>query len=98
MAGLLRRRLPLVVRRVVTLIPALLILGLGVDPTWALVVSQVLLSFGIPFALVPLLRLTGDRAIMGKSVNGRVVGMLLGGVVLLVVALNLTLIVLTVAG
>ena len=96
MQGLLMRRIPIFVRRVVTLIPALLILGLGADPTQSLVISQVLLSFGIPFALIPLLRLTNDRAVMGESVNGRPVRLALGVIVVLVVALNLALIYLTV--
>ncbi|TQL47472.1 manganese transport protein [Homoserinimonas aerilata] len=98
MEGLLHRRIPIFVRRVVTMIPALIVLGLGVSPTWALVVSQVFLSFGIPFALVPLLRLTNDRSLMGEAVNRRWVSWALGIVVLLVVALNLALIVLTLAG
>jgi manganese transport protein len=98
MAGLLKRRIPLFARRVVTLIPAVVILAVGVDPTWALVLSQVFLSFGIPFALVPLLRLTSDRAVMGASANGRVVRWVLATLVVLVVALNLALIVLTVLG
>ncbi len=96
MQGLLMRRIPIFVRRVVTLIPALLILALGADPTQSLVISQVLLSFGIPFALIPLLRLTNDRAVMGESVNGRPVRLALGVIVVLVVALNLALIYLTV--
>ena len=69
MSGLLRIRVPLVVRRLVTLIPALLILGLGVDPTVALVLSQVVLSFGIPFALVPLVWLTARRGVLGAFRN-----------------------------
>ncbi|TXP86608.1 divalent metal cation transporter, partial [Escherichia coli] len=69
MQGLLRTRVPLVTRRLVTLIPALAVLALGVDPTLALVLSQVVLSFGIPFALIPLVRLTADRALMGEHVN-----------------------------
>jgi manganese transport protein len=97
-AGLLKRRIPLFARRVVTLIPAVVILAVGVDPTWALVLSQVFLSFGIPFALVPLLRLTSDRAVMGESANGRVVRWVLATIVVLVVALNLALIGLTVLG
>jgi manganese transport protein len=98
MAGLLHKRIPLFARRVVTLLPALAILAVGVDPTWALVLSQVFLSFGIPFALVPLLRLTSDRAVMGESANGRVVRWVLATIVVLVVALNLALVVLTLAG
>jgi manganese transport protein len=95
MAGLLKRRIPIFVRRVVTLIPALLILGLSVDPTLALVLSQVLLSFGIPFALIPLARLTSDRALMGVSVNNRFMRIALGTIVVLVVSLNVALIILT---
>jgi manganese transport protein len=96
MAGLIRRRIPVFLRRLITLIPALVVLGIGVDPTWVLIVSQVLLSFGIPFALVPLLRLTSDRTLMGEQANGRSVRVLLTVVVVLVVALNLALILLTV--
>lgn len=71
MHGLLRVRLPLLARRLVTLIPALIILGLGVDPTLALVLSQVVLSFGIPFALVPLVVLTAQRRTLGTWANRR---------------------------
>ncbi|WP_207632139.1 Nramp family divalent metal transporter [Occultella kanbiaonis] len=98
MAGLLHRRIPVLARRAVTLVPALILLAAGVDPTWALVVSQVVLSFGIPFALVPLLRLTSDRTLMGESANGPVIRWLLTGIVVAVVALNLGLIVLTLTG
>lgn len=98
MEGLLHKRIPLFARRVITLIPALVILGFGIDPTWALVLSQVFLSFGIPFALVPLLRLTSDRTVMGDSANSRGVRWVLATIVLLVVALNLALIVLTIIG
>jgi manganese transport protein len=71
MAGFLRRHLPVLVRRLVTLAPALLVLLLGADPTTALVWSQVVLCFGIPFALVPLLWLTSRRDVMGGWVNRR---------------------------
>ncbi len=98
MEGLLQKRIPLLVRRVVTLIPALVLLGIGVDPTQALVLSQVLLSFGIPFALIPLLRLTNDRAVMQEQVNGLPMRYALGTIVVLVVALNLALIGLSVLG
>ncbi len=92
MAGLLHLRIPVFVRRIVTLIPALVVLGIGVDPTLALIVSQVFLSFGIPFALVPLLRLTSDRGLMGEQANGLPIRVLLIVVVVLVIALNLALI------
>src|SRR4051794_697879 len=71
MQGFIRRRIPLFVRRAVTMAPALIVLGLGLPATDSLVVSQVVLSFGIPFALVPLLLLTRRRAVMGTFVNGR---------------------------
>ncbi len=69
MHGLLHVRVPLLARRLVTLIPALVILGLGVDPTLALVLSQVVLSFGIPFALIPLVVLTAQRRTLGVWAN-----------------------------
>lgn len=98
MQGLLRRSYPLLLRRVVTLIPALVVLAIGVDPSRALVLSQVVLSFGIPFALIPLVRLTSDRALMGDDVNHKVttaLGWLVAGVI---TALNVVLIYLTVTG
>ncbi len=69
MSGLLRVRVPLLARRLVTLIPALLILGAGFDPTFALVLSQVVLSFGIPFALIPLVALTAQQRTLGEYRN-----------------------------
>ena len=76
--------------------PALLVLASGVDPTRALVLSQVVLSFGIPFALVPLIRLTGDRALMGADVNHPVTSALGWLVAALITVLNAALIYLTV--
>ena len=71
MQGFVQRRIPLFARRALTLAPALVVLSLGVDPTAALVFSQVVLAFGIPFALVPLVLLTRDRGLMGELVNRR---------------------------
>lgn len=71
MHGLLHVRIPLLARRLITLVPALAILGLGLDPTLALVLSQVVLSFGIPFALIPLVALTAQRRVLGAWVNRR---------------------------
>ncbi|MCG8916420.1 Nramp family divalent metal transporter [Actinokineospora sp. PR83] len=71
MAGFLRRRFPLLLRRVVTMAPALAVLAAGVDPMRALVLSQVVLSFGIPFALFPLVALSRRRDVMGELVNRR---------------------------
>lgn len=94
MAGLLRVRIPLLLRRAVTLVPALVLLAVGVDPTWALVLSQVLLSLGIPFALVPLVRLNSDPRVMGThtaSVRLRVASwVVVGAIVTLNVALVVT--------
>lgn len=69
MHGLLRVRVPLLARRLVTLLPALIILAVGVDPTFALIISQVVLSFGIPFALIPLVALTARRDVLGAHRN-----------------------------
>ncbi|HEX7323071.1 MAG TPA: Nramp family divalent metal transporter [Mycobacterium sp.] len=98
MQGLLRVSVPLLWRRLITLIPALVILAFGLDPSRALVISQVVLSFGIPFALVPLIRLTNDRAVMGDDANRRLTTAL-GWIVTVVISLlNVVLIYLTVAG
>ena len=98
MGGLLKMRIPLLLRRLVTLIPALIVLGVGANPTWALVLSQVVLSFGIPFALIPLIWLTSKRSVMGTHVNG--IAMRIAAVIVtaLIVALNVLLIWLTLTG
>ncbi|WP_299039696.1 Nramp family divalent metal transporter [uncultured Pseudokineococcus sp.] len=98
MAGLLHVRVPMLLRRLLTLVPALVVVGAGVDPTWALVLSQVVLSFGIPFALVPLVRLTGDRSLMGEHTSGPVTRWTARLAVALVIALNVVLVVLVVTG
>ena len=69
MQGFIHRTIPLAIRRGVTMAPALIVLAIGVDPSRALVISQVVLSFGIPFALVPLLLVCRDRNVMGPLVN-----------------------------
>ncbi len=88
MAGFLRRRIPLLARRLITVVPALLILTSGADPTQALVWSQVVLSFGIPFALVPLVWLTSRRSLMGAWVNRRATTLVASVVAALIVGLN----------
>lgn len=98
MQGFLRRRIPLVVRRLVTLAPALVVIWVGVDVTQALVLSQVVLSFGIPFALVPLVLLTRRRDVMGGLVNSRATTWAAGVVAAVIIGLNVTLIGLTVSG
>ena len=98
MQGLLRRSYPLLLRRLVTLIPALVILAIGVDPSRALVLSQVVLSFGIPLALIPLVRLTSNATLMGEDVNHRITTALGWAVAGLISVLNVVLIYLTVRG
>jgi manganese transport protein len=88
MQGFIRRSIPLMLRRLVTMTPALIVLALGLDPTVSLVASQVVLSFGIPFALVPLLILTRRRDVMGTLVNRRVTSAAAGVVASLIIALN----------
>ncbi|GAA4903117.1 manganese transport protein [Actinomycetospora succinea] len=88
MSGFLRRRVPLWVRRGVTLAPALLLLGLGADPTVVLLISQVVLSFGIPFALVPVLELGRRRDLMGGLVTRPAVTAVAGVLAALVIGVN----------
>lgn len=98
MQGLLHRSIPMLVRRLLTLCPAVAILALGFDPTRALVLSQVVLSFGIPFAVLPLVRLTSNRDLMGTDANHPVTTVIGWAVAVTVSLLNLVLIWLTVAG
>jgi manganese transport protein len=98
MDGLLHRSIPLLARRLITLLPALAILASGLDPTRALVFSQVVLSFGIPFALIPLVRLTSDASVMGTDRNHRLTTALGWAVAALISLLNVGLLYLTVTG
>ncbi len=92
MGGLIKKRIPLLVRRLITVVPALLILSWGLDPTRALVLSQVVLSLGIPFALVPLVKLTSSRLVMGRYAASRLLTGVAWLVVALIVGLNVALI------
>jgi manganese transport protein len=98
MQGFIARRIPLAARRGVTMLPALLVLGIGLDPTRSLVISQVVLSFGIPFALVPLVMLTRRADVMGALVNRRITTVVAAAVAGLVSALNLFLLYQTFTG
>jgi manganese transport protein len=98
MQGLLHLSVPMLVRRLVTLCPAVAILAIGWDPTRALVLSQVVLSFGIPFAVLPLVRLTSNRELMGNNANHPVTTVIGWAVAMMVSVLNVVLIYLTVAG
>ena len=88
MQGFINRRIPLLVRRLITMLPALVVLALGVNLTKSLVISQVVLSFGIPFALVPLVMLTSKREIMGEMVNRKLTTVVASIVAAAIIALN----------
>ncbi len=88
MQGFVQRRIPLFARRALTLTPAIVVLSLGVDPTAALVFSQVVLAFGIPFALVPLVLLTRNRGLMGELVNRTRTTAAAGAAAVVIIALN----------
>ncbi len=88
MAGFIKRRIPLFARRALTMAPALVVLALGVGPTRALILSQVVLSFGIPFALVPLVLLTRRRDVMGAHVNRLGTTAIAGALAALITVLN----------
>jgi len=98
MQGFIHRQIPLFLRRAITLAPALFVLAIGVNPTDALVGSQVVLSFGIPFALVPLLIIASKRDIMGAMVNPRWLSVVAGAIASLIIALNVFLLYEFVAG
>jgi manganese transport protein len=88
MQGFINRQIPLSLRRLITMSPALIILALGVNPSRSLVMSQVVLSFGIPFAIIPLLIFCRNRNVMGVLVNGRPTTAVATVVVALIVSLN----------
>ena len=98
MQGFIHRQIPLFLRRAITMAPALLVIGVGLDPSRALVLSQVVLSFGIPFALIPLLMFCRDRGLMGTLVNHRATTLVATGVVAVIVTLNVFLISLLITG
>ncbi len=98
MQGFIDRRIPLVMRRGITMAPALVVLALGLDPSRSLVLSQVVLSFGIPFALVPLVMLTRRRDIMGSLVNRPITTVVAGVVAAIISGLNVFLLFQTLAG
>ena len=92
MSGFIRVRVPLVARRALTMVPAIAILAVGMNPTAALVLSQVVLSFGIPFALVPLVMLTSNTTVMGAQVNRRLTTIAACVIVVLITLMNFFLI------
>jgi manganese transport protein len=98
MQGFINRRIPIFLRRGITLAPALLVLAIGINPTDALVGSQVVLSFGIPFALVPLILIASKREVMGELVNPRWLSALAATLATMIIALNVFLLYEFVAG
>lgn len=98
MQGYIRRQIPIWVRRLVTMVPALVVIAIGLDPTRTLVISQVVLSFGIPFALIPLVMFTRRSDLMGVLTNRRLTTIAASIVAALIVALNMYLLYETFAG
>jgi manganese transport protein len=95
MQGFLQRSIPVWVRRLVTLLPSIVVIAWGLDPTRTLVISQVVLSFGLPFTIVPLVLFTANRAVMGALVNRRITTVAAVAVAGMVVMLNVYLIIRT---
>jgi manganese transport protein len=89
MQGFIRRQIPLWLRRTITMVPAFIVVAAGIDPSRTLVISQVVLSFGIPFALVPLVWFTSRRDLMGSLVNSRFTTACAWAIAALIVSLNL---------
>ena len=89
MQGFLRRKIPVWLRRLVTMLPSLIVIAIGLDPTRTLVISQVVLSFGIPFALIPLVMFTRRQDLMGVLVNHRLTTAITTVVATLIVSLNI---------
>jgi manganese transport protein len=98
MQGFLHRQIPVWIRRLVTMIPALIVIAIGLEPTRTLVLSQVVLSFGLPFAVIPLVLFTSRQEIMGVLVNRRLTTLLASLVAALIVALNIFLLYQTLFG
>jgi manganese transport protein len=98
MQGYINRQIPLFLRRVITMLPALVVLAIGVNPSSALIISQVALSFGIPFALIPLVIFCRNRELMGDLVNRRRTNVAAYVVVAVIVSLNVFLLYQTVLG
>lgn len=89
MQGFLKRHIPVWLRRLVTMLPSLVVISVGLDPTRTLVISQVLLSFGLPFAIIPLVLFTSRKAIMGVLVNRKITTIAAGIIAILIVGLNI---------
>jgi manganese transport protein len=98
MQGFLQRHIPIWVRRLVTMLPTLVVIAMGLDPTRTLVISQVVLSFGLPFAVIPLIQFTRRKDIMGDMVNRPLTTLLAWIAAGLIVTLNIYLLYRTLRG
>ncbi|MGD1006880.1 MAG: Nramp family divalent metal transporter, partial [Ignavibacteriaceae bacterium] len=92
MQGFLHRHIPIWLRRLVTIVPSILVIAIGLDPTRTLVMSQVILSFGLPFAIIPLVIFTGKKEIMGILVNKKLTTLIVTIIAALIIFLNIFLI------
>jgi manganese transport protein len=88
MQGFLDRHIPVWLRRLITIVPSIVVISIGLDPTRTLVISQVVLSFGLPFAIIPLMIFTADKKIMGTLVNRKLTTLLGCIIAALIIALN----------
>lgn len=98
MQGFLHLDIPVWIRRLVTMIPSLIVIAIGLDPSRTLVISQVLLSFGLPFAIIPLVIFTSQKKIMGVLVNRKITTILASGIAVIIVVLNVYLIYTNITG
>ena len=98
MQGFIHRKIPMWIRRLMTMLPSFVVIGLRLDPTNTLVLSQVILSFGLPFAIIPLVVFSSDKKLMGVLVNRRITTIVAWIVAALIVALNLFLLYETIWG
>lgn len=89
MKGFIKRHINLYLRRVITMLPPLVVIIMGVNPTYALVMSQVILSFGIAFALVPLIMFTSNKKLMGTLVNKKATTVMAWAIATLIIGLNI---------
>lgn len=92
MQGFLHRKISVWLRRLVTIFPTLVIIAIGADPTYTLVISQVILSFALPFAVIPLILFTRRRDLMGVLTNHRVTTAIVTLIAALIIALNIYLV------
>ena len=93
MQGFIHRNIPVWLRRLLTMAPSLVVIAIGLEPTRTLVISQVILSFGLPFAIVPLIMFTGNKSIMGVLVNKRLTTIMASLIAFLIIVLNVYLII-----